>query len=450
MESPSPVDDSPQQTGGGQQSVKLFVGGLTGDMTKDTLAEYFSRFAEVVDSFVVYERHKPAGFGFITTKNAKDAETILNATHTLNNSILDVKPALDRIQARDKEESDRRRKVFVGGLPKNFPDEQLKVFFEKYGPVQKSYVVKDPMTGKTRGFGFVIFSTDEGYYKSLENPNLIIGGSEAHVKPATAKQDEKIPKGTEKSSPSPIVKKSKKTKQSIQEVKPSQNTSQASPKYKEMGASITLQNSHIVGRDEDVWESPRVPVQPQAGYHSHHPHYYSSSPINMASPAGYHPHPKGGYYGPQFQYPVQMAPVYYPPPPPPTQAIGHPVQSLNRIQLYSLSSRQIYYDPLSSRPTMGKPGQFRNLQSTKAILHKPPIGSFRMQHQGPFSTAHQNLAPRSAHTIPIHPRTFSTYEVDRSKMSPRQPPLYEESPFSPQDEEDDDFQQNDLSRARDF
>lgn len=443
MEPPQPLNDTPQQTGGSQESVKLFVGGLTGDMTKETLAEYFTQFAEVVDSFVVYERHKPAGFGFITTKDAKDAELILKSKHMLNNSILDVKPALDRVQARDKEESDRRRKVFVGGLPKNFPDEQLKAFFEQYGPVQKSYVVKDPMTGKTRGFGFVIFSTDEGFYKSLDTPNVIIGGSEAHIKPAMAKQEDAVPKDTEKRIASPTTKKSKKSKYSNQEAKPSQNSSQRSPTYKEPG--INLHNFHYAGREAEDWDPNPMHVQPPVGYSNNHPHYFNPSPINMASP-GYPS--KVGYYGTQFKYPVQLTPVFYPPQP--TQVIGHPVQSLNRIQLYPLSSRQVYYEPYGSRQAMGKPGQFRNLQSTQAIPNKGQIGSFRMQHPGHLSSAHPNFAARSAHAIPIHPRNFSTFETDRSKMVPRQPPLYEASPFMPQEDEDDDFQQNELSRARDF
>ncbi len=171
-------------------TVKMFVGGLTGSITKELLAEYFSTIAEVLESFVVYENHKPSGFGFITVKSQEEADTILNMEHSLQGSKLDVKPALDRAQARRKEMNDRKRKVFVGGLPKNFPDTELQRYFERFGPVQKSYVAKDPMTGKTRGFGFIIFGSDEALSNALGTENIVIQGCEVHIKKATTRQEE--------------------------------------------------------------------------------------------------------------------------------------------------------------------------------------------------------------------------------------------------------------------
>lgn len=183
-ESPLPVLFSPHQKRG---PVKLFVGGLTGDITKELLEAYFGCFAKVTEAFVVYAGLRSAGFGFITVKDHDGAEKILQTRHSLNQSVLDVMPALDKIQAKVKQENERKRKIFVGGLPKNFNDDRLRVFFEIFGPIQKCYVVKDPFNGVTRGFGFVIFSTDEGFYSALKNSKVTIGNQEVHVKVATSK-----------------------------------------------------------------------------------------------------------------------------------------------------------------------------------------------------------------------------------------------------------------------
>lgn len=51
-----------------------------------------------------------------------------------------------------KDEEERERKIFIGGLPKNLPDSELYDYFQKFGEIQKAYVVKDFKTGKTRGF----------------------------------------------------------------------------------------------------------------------------------------------------------------------------------------------------------------------------------------------------------------------------------------------------------
>jgi hypothetical protein len=109
--------------------------------------------------------------------------------HELQQSQLDVKPALDRAQARNKEEIDRKRKAFVGGLPRNLPDHDLQDYFQQFGPIQKCYVVKDPNTGKTRGFGFVIFGNEEGFQAALSKTDHIIKGKEVHLKSAMSKYD---------------------------------------------------------------------------------------------------------------------------------------------------------------------------------------------------------------------------------------------------------------------
>jgi len=53
------------------------------------------------------------------------------------------------------------RKLFVGGLPWATTDEALREAFEEYGNVEEANVVRERDTGRSRGFGFVTFSTDE-------------------------------------------------------------------------------------------------------------------------------------------------------------------------------------------------------------------------------------------------------------------------------------------------
>jgi len=61
---------------------------------------------------------------------------------------------LDKNEAKTKDEEERKRKIFVGGLPKNLPDAELSSYFRQFGKLQKAYVVKDFKTGKTRGKKF--------------------------------------------------------------------------------------------------------------------------------------------------------------------------------------------------------------------------------------------------------------------------------------------------------
>ncbi|KAK3021922.1 hypothetical protein RJ639_045216 [Escallonia herrerae] len=49
------------------------------------------------------------------------------------------------------------RKLFIGGFPRETTEEALKLHFNQYGVVQDCQVIKDRVTGKGRGFGFVTF-----------------------------------------------------------------------------------------------------------------------------------------------------------------------------------------------------------------------------------------------------------------------------------------------------
>ena len=51
--------------------------------------------------------------------------------------------------------------IYVGNLPFNATDEDVKVLFERHGAVQSVKLVSDRETGRPRGFGFVDMGTAE-------------------------------------------------------------------------------------------------------------------------------------------------------------------------------------------------------------------------------------------------------------------------------------------------
>jgi RNA recognition motif-containing protein len=51
-------------------------------------------------------------------------------------------------------------KLFIGGLAWHTTDDTLRQGFEKFGTIEEAIVVKDRDTNRSRGFGFVRFSTE--------------------------------------------------------------------------------------------------------------------------------------------------------------------------------------------------------------------------------------------------------------------------------------------------
>jgi RNA recognition motif-containing protein len=45
--------------------------------------------------------------------------------------------------------------IYVGNLPHDVTDEELRKLFEPFGQVSSATVIKDKFTGDSRGFGFV-------------------------------------------------------------------------------------------------------------------------------------------------------------------------------------------------------------------------------------------------------------------------------------------------------
>jgi len=62
-------------------------------------------------------------------------------------------------------------KVFVGSLSFNTDNQGLSAYFAQCGTVTSANVIMDKMTGKSKGFGFVEFSSDAEAQASVDKLN---------------------------------------------------------------------------------------------------------------------------------------------------------------------------------------------------------------------------------------------------------------------------------------
>ena len=46
-------------------------------------------------------------------------------------------------------------KIYVGNLSYDVVDEDLKVAFESFGAIEEAFVLKDKLSGRSKGFGFI-------------------------------------------------------------------------------------------------------------------------------------------------------------------------------------------------------------------------------------------------------------------------------------------------------
>lgn len=62
-------------------------------------------------------------------------------------------------------------KLFVGSLPFDTTQDQLKELFEQYGAVESAVIIMDRETNRSRGFGFVEFSDADAAQKAISELN---------------------------------------------------------------------------------------------------------------------------------------------------------------------------------------------------------------------------------------------------------------------------------------
>lgn len=63
------------------------------------------------------------------------------------------------------------KRLYVGGLPYETTDDELKELFSEAGAVESAKVVTDRYSGRSRGFGFVEMSNDDEAIKAIESMN---------------------------------------------------------------------------------------------------------------------------------------------------------------------------------------------------------------------------------------------------------------------------------------
>lgn len=82
------------------------------------------------------------------------------------------------------------KKLYVGNLPWDLGTDDLRSIFENHGEVTDAIVLSDRETGRSRGFGFVEFASDDMARAAIEAMDgAEVGGRNLRVNVARARED---------------------------------------------------------------------------------------------------------------------------------------------------------------------------------------------------------------------------------------------------------------------
>ncbi|KAH7921988.1 RNA-binding domain-containing protein [Leucogyrophana mollusca] len=93
-----------------QRATKLFIGGLAGSVTSESMREFFSQFGKVIDSTVMLDREtgRSKGFGFVSFEDTNVQPFLGFGNLEIDGKLIDVKLAQPRYQ-RDGDESGQQQ-----------------------------------------------------------------------------------------------------------------------------------------------------------------------------------------------------------------------------------------------------------------------------------------------------------------------------------------------------
>ncbi|XP_028769558.1 28 kDa ribonucleoprotein, chloroplastic-like [Neltuma alba] len=178
----------------GSVNTKLYFGNLPYSVDSAQLAAIIQDYGspELIEVLYNRETGKSRGFAFVTMSSVEDCNAVienLDGTEFLGRSL--------RVNFSDKPKPklplypETEHKLFVGNLSWSVTSESLTQAFQEYGRVVGARVLYDGETGRSRGYGFVCYSTRSEMEAALSSMNGVeLEGREMRVSLAEGKRSQ--------------------------------------------------------------------------------------------------------------------------------------------------------------------------------------------------------------------------------------------------------------------
>lgn len=177
------------------QFTNVYVKNLADSIDQEKLEEIFGKFGKITSAILaVTEDKKSKGFGFVNYETHEDAQ---KAVDELNDKEVEGKKLyVGRAQNKYERQEELKKKyeaqrmeqltkyqgvnLYVKNLDNNITSEKLKELFAPFGTITSARVMTSD--GKSRGFGFVCYSSPEEANKAISEMNQhIMGGKPLYV-----------------------------------------------------------------------------------------------------------------------------------------------------------------------------------------------------------------------------------------------------------------------------
>jgi len=177
---------------------KLFIGGIHRSTTQESLKNYFEKFGKIKECKLMIDKltGNSRGFGFVTYVDPLSVnEVLLKKPHTLDNKMIDAKPCANKSSLPAKKPANnfpKTHKIFVGGVSMEATEDDVRIYFTRYGVVVEVNLVSDRQDPSRphKGFGFVTFEDESSVDQALAKHYHTIKNKRCEAKSAEQKKDQ--------------------------------------------------------------------------------------------------------------------------------------------------------------------------------------------------------------------------------------------------------------------
>uniref|UniRef100_A0A671N7Z9 Poly(U)-binding-splicing factor PUF60-like n=1 Tax=Sinocyclocheilus anshuiensis TaxID=1608454 RepID=A0A671N7Z9_9TELE len=170
---------------------RVYVGSIYYELGEDTIRQAFAPFGPIKSIDMSWDsvtlKHK--GFAFVEYEVPEAAQLALEQMNSIMlggrnikvgrpSNIGQAQPIIDQLA----EEARAFNRIYVASVHPDLSDDDIKSVFEAFGRIKSCNLVRDPTTGKHKGYGFIEYDKAQSAQDAVSSMNLFdLGGQYLRV-----------------------------------------------------------------------------------------------------------------------------------------------------------------------------------------------------------------------------------------------------------------------------
>lgn len=156
-----------------QTNCEVFVGGIPTNAPEQEIEQVFGRFGKILACRLMRRQDGASrGFAFITYAIPMSAQYAVSCKNKvrIRGKLVEIRAGLNIHESRKYRAQLQNRKIYIGNLPSNITEDEVRELFGTFGSITEIKLVRDSLQPNSPIYGFVTFEDCETVNEVLNLP----------------------------------------------------------------------------------------------------------------------------------------------------------------------------------------------------------------------------------------------------------------------------------------